>query len=100
MRFLWLCSNTTNIVPRLAEANEHIPAYVDNMPAWGSKPIAVSMRRALLQRIASKPSSCCDICEEETLRQSAMGAPIDGISRRWCVSCRLLLAAWGLRPHQ
>ena len=54
MRFLWLCSNTTNIVPRLAEANDHIPAYVDNVLAWGSKPIAVSMRRALLQRIARK----------------------------------------------
>ena len=38
---LWICSNTTNIVPRLAEANDRIPAYVDNSPAWGSKPIAV-----------------------------------------------------------
>ncbi len=37
-----LCSNTTNIVPRLAEANDRIPAYVNNQPAWGSKPIAVS----------------------------------------------------------
>ena len=39
---LGICSNTTNIVPRLAEANDRIPAYVDNSPAWGSKPIAVS----------------------------------------------------------
>ncbi|CAK0785369.1 hypothetical protein CVIRNUC_008577, partial [Coccomyxa viridis] len=33
-------SNTTNIVPRLAEANGRIPAYVDMLPAWGSKPVA------------------------------------------------------------
>ncbi len=39
---LWVCSNTTNIVPRLAEANDRIPAYVNDQPAWGSKPIAVS----------------------------------------------------------
>ena len=37
-----MCSNTTNIVPRLAEANGRIPAYVDALPAWGSKPVAVS----------------------------------------------------------
>ena len=36
-----MCSNTTNIVPRLAEANGRIPAYVDMLPAWGSKPVAV-----------------------------------------------------------
>ena len=35
------CSNTTNIVPRLAEANTRIPAYLDNRLAWGSQPIAV-----------------------------------------------------------
>ena len=36
-----MCSNTTNIVPRLAEPNGRIPAYVDMLPAWGSKPVAV-----------------------------------------------------------
>jgi hypothetical protein len=35
------CSNTTNIVPRLAEANARIPAYLDSRLAWGSQPIAV-----------------------------------------------------------
>ena len=73
MRFLWLCSNTTNIVPRLAKANDHIPAYVDNIPAWGSKPIAVSVCRVLLQGIAQKSSSCC---KEKILSQPAMAPPI------------------------
>lgn len=38
---LCLHSNTTNIVPRLAEPNTHIPAYLDSRLAWGGQPIPV-----------------------------------------------------------
>ncbi|KAK9918851.1 hypothetical protein WJX75_007510 [Coccomyxa subellipsoidea] len=50
-------SNTTNIVPRLAEPNTHIPAYLDNHVAWGGQPVAVALAGANAEPPMPTPSS-------------------------------------------
>ncbi|EIE21885.1 hypothetical protein COCSUDRAFT_56332 [Coccomyxa subellipsoidea C-169] len=50
-------SNTTNIVPRLAEPNTHIPAFLDNGIAWGGQPVAVAVAGANAEPPMPTPSS-------------------------------------------
>ena len=58
-----LCSNSTNIIPRLAEANPRIPAYLHSALAWGAQPIAVLRRppasgRALMLLLCNMAQRC------------------------------------------
>lgn len=62
-RIVCLRSNSTNIIPRLAEANPRIPAYLDSALAWGAEPVAVHQHLHSSAKRSASPNLSCPVSD-------------------------------------